>query len=114
MLRLVCGGGELAAGFSSEDGRRARETDGKDGREEREEGRDEGETGDLRAGDKTCCCFVTFSQSSTRILFSVSGILSLISGRFTKSLCYTFEHRSFAETGGENQVPSRGRDPLIA
>lgn len=90
-------------------------------RRERGEGRDGGDGGEMeerwrdrRAGDETCCCFVTFSQSSTRILFSVSGILSLISGRFTKSLCYKFEHRSFTETEVENEVPSRDRDPLIA
>jgi hypothetical protein len=37
---------------------------------------------------KTCWCLVTFSQSSTKILFKTSGILSLISGRVRYSVCY--------------------------
>lgn len=45
MLRLVCGGGELAARVSSEDRRSAREIEGMEGRGEGGEGSDEGEIG---------------------------------------------------------------------
>ena len=44
MLRLVCGGGELAARVSSEDRRSARDIEGMEGREGGE-GSDEGEMG---------------------------------------------------------------------